>query len=215
MKKVDLAGTVRTANGSKSAERLRRDKQIPCVLYGGDQVVHFSADEASLGKVVFTPETYRVELDLDGRKVMALLQETQFHPLSDRIVHVDFMEMSEDKEVRVTLGLKLTGQSMGVRKGGRLNQIKRKLRVQGLPGRLPEHLEFDVANVDLGQSIRVRDLKFSGLSIMEPGNEVVLTVRMAKKEAEPASAAPVAATAAAPAASAPAEEAKKVEPAKK
>ncbi|MCB9168767.1 MAG: 50S ribosomal protein L25 [Flavobacteriales bacterium] len=214
MKKVDLAGLVRTASGSKNAERLRREKQIPCVLYGGDQVVHFSVDEAALNKVVFTPETYRVALDLDGTRVMALLQETQFHPLTDRLLHVDFMQMAEDKDVKVVLALKLVGQSSGVRKGGRLNQIKRKLRVQGLPGVMPEHLEYDVTDLDLGQSIRVRDLSFPGLVILEPESEVVITVRMAKKEAETAAAtaAPAAAT---PAAVGPTEEAKKAEPAKK
>jgi len=221
MKKVALTGTLREANGTKNAASLRRNKQVPCVLYGGGKVVHFAADEASLGKLVFTAEAYRVELDLDGNKVMAKIQETQFHPTSDKIIHTDFVELAEDKAAKVSLSLKLTGLAAGVRKGGNLNQAMRKLRVSGLPANLPEHLEYNIDTLELGQSVRVRDLKFDGL---EKPTDVVVKVNMPKKEAEvvaaPVVGAPAAAAAAAPAAGAagaapPATAgAKKAEPAK-
>jgi large subunit ribosomal protein L25 len=201
---------VRTTTGTKNADQLRREKQVPCVLYGGGSVTHFATDEAALGKVVHTAEAYRIELDLGGRKVMAKLQETQFHPVSDKILHADFIELAEDKPARVSLSLRLKGQPAGVRKGGKLNQTLRKLEVKGLPGQLPEHLEYDVEHVEIGQNVRVRDLKFSGLEVLNKPEEVVLKVSVPKKEAEvaPAAAAPAAAAAAAPAADAKKAEAK-------
>ncbi|MBV6404094.1 MAG: 50S ribosomal protein L25 [Flavobacteriales bacterium] len=212
MKKVELTGAVRNATGTRNADQLRRAKQVPCVLYGGGSVTHFATDEAALGKVVHTPEAYRIELDLGGRKVMAKLQETQFHPVSDKILHADFIELAEDKPARVSLSLRLKGQPAGVRKGGKLNQTLRKLEVKGLPGQLPEHLEYDVEHVELGQNVRVRDLKFSGLELLNKPEEVVLKVSMPKKEAEAAPAAAAApAAGAAPAAAPAAGDAKKPE----
>ncbi|MBL8009357.1 MAG: 50S ribosomal protein L25 [Flavobacteriales bacterium] len=208
MKKVELTGAVRTTTGTKNADQLRREKQVPCVLYGGGSVTHFATDAAALGKVVHTPEAYRIELDLGGRKVMAKLQETQFHPVSDAILHADFIELAEDKPARVSLSLRLKGQPAGVRKGGKLNQTLRKLVVSGLPSQLPEHLEYDVEHVEIGQNVRVRDLKFAGIEVLNKPEEVVLKVSVPKKEAE---AAPAAAAAAAPAAAAPAADAKKAE----
>lgn len=205
MKKVELTGAVRTTTGTKNADQLRREKQVPCVLYGGGSVTHFATDEAALGKVVHTPDAYRIELDLEGRKVMAKLQETQFHPVSDQILHADFIELAEDKPARVTLSLRLKGQPSGVRKGGKLNQTLRKLEVKGLPGQLPEHLEYDVEHVEIGQNVRVRDLTFAGIEVLNKPEEVVLKVSVPKKEAEAAPAA------AAPAAAAPAADAKKAE----
>lgn len=202
MKKVTITGTTREVNGSKNASLLRRDKKVPCVLYGGGQVVHFAVGEAELGKLVFTPEVYRVELVIDGASTMALIHETQFHPTSDKVVHVDFLLLDENKEARVTLALKLTGQSAGVRAGGKLNQVMRKLRVKGLPAVLPEHIEVDVTDLGLGQALRVRDLKLEGLTVLEPASEVVATIKLAKQskeEAATANAAPGATPAAAPA----------------
>lgn len=201
MKKVEITATKRASEGTKGATTLRRAKRVPCVLYGGSGTVHFSVDEAALRKLVFTGETYRVELDIDGDKRMALLHEKQFHPVSDAIIHCDFMEMSENKEAKVSLAVKLKGQSAGVKKGGILSQPLRKLRVKGLPGSLPEHLEVDITDLDLNHSIHVSDLKFPGISIVERPTDVVASVKVAKKEEE-AAATPAAAGAAAPAAGA-------------
>ncbi len=196
MKKVELSGSVRTENGSKGAIQLRREKRVPCVLYGGDRNLSFSLDEAPLNKLIHTPEVYRFELDIDGQKVMAMVHDKQFHPTSDRLLHVDFFELNESKEARVTLSLRLVGQSPGVRKGGKLSQPLRKLRVKGLPTVIPDHLEYDVNTLDLGDSIRVSDLKFPGVSVMERATDVVVAVKMPKKVEEPAPGTPAAAGAA-------------------
>ena len=124
MNKIALSGTVRDHIGTKHAAQLRRAKRVPCVLYGGGSTVHFSVEEAALRKVVFTPEQNSIELDLGGSKTLAMVHQKQFHPLSDRVIHVDFMEMKEDREARVQLSIRLKGQPAGVREGGKLNQTK-------------------------------------------------------------------------------------------
>lgn len=201
MNKVSLSGTPRTTIGTKGAAQLRREKRVPCVLYGGDATVHFSVEEAALRKVVFTPEVNEIELDLNGTKTLALVHEKQFHPLTDRVIHVDFMEMKEDRETRVLLSVHLKGQPIGVRNGGKLNQNMRKLRVVGLPANIPQHLDVDVAELDINDSIRVSDLNYKGLTLLERPTDVVVGVRMIKKVEEVAAvAATPAAGAAAPAA---------------
>ncbi len=219
MKKVELTATKRASEGTKGAAALRRAKRVPCVMYGGAGAVHFSVDEMALRKLVFTPDAYRIELDIEGDKRMALLHEKQFHPVTDAIIHCDFVEMSENKEARVSLAVKLKGQSVGVKKGGILSQPLRKVRVKGLPGSLPESLEVDITNLELNHSIHVSDLKFPGITIAERLTDVVASVKMAKKEEEVAPTAAAgtsapAAGAAAPAAAAPAADAKKAEAAK-
>ena len=195
MKKVTITGAKRELNGTKNAEALRREKKVPCVLYGGETIQHFSVDEAAIGKLVFTPEVFRVELDIDGQKNMAFIQETQFHPVSDRIQHVDFLALDETKEAQVTLSIKLSGQSIGVRNGGNLSQVKRKLRVKGLPSDLPEHLDIDITKLEVGQSLRIRDLDIKGLTVLEPASEVVAHVKMPKQSKEDVAAAAAAAAA--------------------
>lgn len=216
MKKVELTATKRASEGSKGAVTLRRAKRVPCVLYGGSSTTHFSVDEAALRKLVFTPESYRIELDIDGEKRMALLHDKQFHPVSDAILHCDFMEMSDTKEAKVSLAVKLKGQAAGIKAGGILSQPLRKLRVRGLPSALPEHLEVDITNLEINHSIHVSDLKFPGITIAEKASDVVASVKVAKKEevatvaATATTAAPAAGAAAAPAAA----DAKKGEAAK-
>lgn len=205
MNKVALSGTPRTNTGTKGAAQLRREKRVPCVLYGGEGTVHFSVDEAALRKIVFSPEVNEIELDLDGTKTFALVHEKQFHPISDRVIHVDFMEMKEDRETKVLLSVHLKGQPVGVRNGGKLNQNMRKLRVIGLPARIPQHLEVNVADLDINDSIKVSDLKYEGLVLLERPNDVVAAVKMIKKVEEEAPAVAAAAVpGAAPAAGAPA-----------
>ena len=205
MNKVTLSGAVRQQVGTKDAAQLRRGKRVPCVLYGGQGVVHFSVDEAALRKVVFTPEVNGVELDIDGNKTLAMVHQKQFHPVSDRVIHVDFMEMKEDREAKVLLAVRLTGQAAGVRKGGKLSQTMRKVRVKGLPAAIPAHLDVDVSELDVNQSIHIRDLKLKGLTPLERPDAVVAAVKVPKQVEE---AAPAAAPAATPAAAAKTAEAK-------
>ena len=199
MNKIELTGTPRTSTGTKYAAQLRRAKQVPCVLYGGANTIHFSVDEAALGKVVFTAEMSGIELDIAGAKTLALVHEKQFHPTTDRVIHVDFVELNENKETQAYLSIRLKGQPIGVRKGGNLNQNMRKMRVKGLPSTFPTHLEVNVAELDINNSIHVSDLKFAGLTLLERPDDVVVSVKVAKKVEEVA----VVATAAVPGAAAP------------
>lgn len=215
MNKITLTGSSRTQTGTKYAAQLRRKNQVPCVLYGGKETVHFSVDEAALGKAVFTAEMNGIEIELDGTKTLALVKQKQFHPVTDRVVHVDFVELNENKETVAHLSVRLKGQPVGVRKGGYLSHNMRKLRVKGLPSKFPSHLEVNIADLDLNKSIHVSDLNFEGLTLMERLDDVVVSVKMAKKqeEAAPAAGAP-GAGAAAPTAAAPAADAKKAAEAK-
>lgn len=186
MKKVELTASARTVDGTKGAAALRRSKRIPCVMYGGADTVHFSLEEGALNKIVFSPDAYRFEIEIDGTKRLAQLKEKQFHPVTDRILHLDFLEMSEDKEAKVSLSLRLNGQSAGVRKGGKLSQAMRKLWVKGLPKDLPQHLDLDITDLDVNQSLRVRDLKFPNLTLVDKPMDVVVVVKAPKKEKEAA-----------------------------
>ncbi|MBP8822026.1 MAG: 50S ribosomal protein L25 [Flavobacteriales bacterium] len=206
MKNVELIGTKRELKGTTGAQQLRRSKLVPCVLYGGKEVVHFSVEERALGKIVNSPLAHHVELVIDGEKHPAVLQDKQFQPVTDALIHVDFMVAAPDQEVRMGLIVRATGQSAGVRKGGKLNQAMRKVRVKGMPAAVPEVLELDVTGMDMGDSIRVQDIKLPGLTMLDKPNEVILAVKAVKKAAE-------AAVTPAAGAAAPAE--KKAEPAKK
>ena len=197
MNKVALSGSPRTQTGTKYAAQLRRDQRVPCVLYGGGSTVHFSVDEAELKKIVFTPEMNSIELDIEGNKTLAMVQEKQFHPTSDRVTHVDFIELKEDREARVLLSVRLNGQPAGVREGGKLSQIKRKLLVKGLPANIPQHLDVDVTELKLNGTVHVNDLKYKGITFLERPMDVVASVKLPKKVEEA-----VAVTAGAPAAGA-------------
>lgn len=212
MNTVTLIGTVRKEAGTKHAAQLRREKRVPCVLYGGKAAIHFSVEEAALNKLVFTPEVSGIELQLDGTTTMAMIQEKQFHPTTDRVIHVDFIELDETKPAKVRLSLRTAGQPVGVRKGGKLNQTMRKVRVKGLPADIPSHLDLDVSELDLNESVHISDLNFKGLTILERPNDVVVSVKVSKKEEKVTTeaAAPAAGAAAtAPAASPEAKPAKK------
>lgn len=202
MNTIALSGIIRTNLGTKYAAQLRRTKQVPCVLYGGENTLHFSVDGAALKKLIITPELNGAEIELDGKKVLAMVQEKQFHPVTDEILHVDFVELDEKIEATASLSVRLMGQPIGVRKGGKLSQTLRKLRVSGLPGKLPGHIDLDIADLDINKSILVSDMKIEGLTFLDNEEDVVVSVKMAKKkEEEAAAAAPAAgAKAAAPAA---------------
>ncbi len=197
MNTIALNGALRPELGTKYAAQLRRAKRVPCVLYGNGPATHFSVDEAALRKVVFTPEVQGVEIDLEGRKVLAMVQEKQFHPITDRVIHVDFMEVDPSREAKVLLAVRLKGQPVGVRKGGKLTQVMRKVRVKGAPSAIPAVLEIDVTELDLNQSIHVGDLKLNGLTPMDREDAVVVSLKMPKKVEEAAPAAAAAAPAAA------------------
>lgn len=189
MNTIALSGTPRTNLGTKYAAQLRRNKQVPCVLYGGENTIHFSVDAAALKKIIFTPELNGVEIALEGKTILAMVKDKQFQSVTDEILHVDFIELNEQEEATAMLTVRLKGQPIGVRKGGKLSHNLRKVRVSGLPAKLPAFLELDIADLDINKSIQVSDLSFDGLTLLENEEDVVVAVKLAKKQEEAATAA--------------------------
>ncbi len=181
MKKAQLSGSARTNVGKKDTSALRKEGRVPCVLYGNGDQIHFSVRAVDLQKIIFSPDVYQIELDIDGgKKAMAIIQEKQMHPVKDTPVHVDFLELSDDKPVKLKLPVRTTGIAPGVVNGGKLRTPYRMLKVMGLPANLPDAVTIDISNLKIGQSIRVSDININGVKILEPANAVVIAVKMAR-----------------------------------
>jgi large subunit ribosomal protein L25 len=180
MKKAQLSGSIRTNVGKKDAKALRNADLVPCVLYGQGSQTHFSARKLDVERLIFTPEVYQVELDIDGKKAVAIIKDIQQDPVKDAVRHVDFFELSDSKPVKVGLPVRLTGASRGVLAGGKLLQVFRRLTVVGLPADLPEAIVIDITKLRIGQSIRVGQIESNGLTFLEPQNAVVVSVKMAR-----------------------------------
>ncbi len=180
MKKAQLSGSLRANVGKKDAKALRNAGQVPCVLYGQGEQTHFSVRSVDLEKLIFSPDVYQVELDIDGTKKVAIIQDLDMHPVKDKPLHIDFLELSDDKPVKVQLPLRHSGSPIGVMNGGKLRQPYRKLRVVGLPGDLPEAVTVEIGDLRIGQSVRISDLNVEGVTFLEPANAVILAVKMAR-----------------------------------
>ncbi|HRP52896.1 MAG TPA: 50S ribosomal protein L25/general stress protein Ctc [Fluviicola sp.] len=180
MKVAQLSGSPRANVGKKDAKALRAAGQVPCVLYGQGSQIHFSLDDVKVEKLIYNPDVFKIELDVDGKKVNAVIQDLQQHPVTDKVMHIDFLELNDKKPVKIALPVRLTGSSRGVMAGGKLMQVFRRLRVVGLPGALPEAITIDISGLRIGQSIRVKDLETEGLTIAEAKNAVVVAVKMAR-----------------------------------
>lgn len=184
MKTIAINASTRSALGSKNAAHLRKEESVPGVLYGGKENVHFSLSALDIKRLTHTPLTYIVELDLEGSKSKALLKDVQYHPLTDRAIHVDFIEIVEGKPSLVELSIKLVGQSSGVRQGGKLSQPLRRIKVSGNANILPEELEVDISNLKIGDTIRVKDLKSDGVEFLGRPDGVVAAVKTARTVVE-------------------------------
>ena len=184
MKVSSLSGSVRSNVGKKDAAALRRADLVPCVLYGQGTQTHFSAKKNDIEKLVFTPEVYQVELDIDGQKATAIIQDIQQDPIKGTVRHIDFFQLDANKPVRVGLPVRLTGASRGVLAGGNLLQVFRRLTVVGLPGSLPDAITIDITKLRIGQSIRVSQIDSNDLKFLEPANAVVVSVKMARGAAK-------------------------------
>lgn len=180
MKKAQLSGSLRANVGKKDAKALRNAGQVPCVLYGTGEQTHFSVRSVDLEKLIFSPDVFQVELDIDGTKKMAIMQVIDMHPVKDKPMHIDFLELVDSKPVKVELPLRYTGAAIGVMNGGKLRQPYRKLRVIGLPGDLPEAVTVDITKLKIGQSIRISDIDLGPVTFLEPSNAVVMAVKMAR-----------------------------------
>ncbi|HYG51203.1 MAG TPA: 50S ribosomal protein L25/general stress protein Ctc [Flavobacteriales bacterium] len=200
MKSVSLSGSLRTNVGKKDAAALRKSGNVPCVIYGGKEQIHFTAKELDLSKMIWSSDAYEVKLTVGGKDHRAIVQDIQFHPVNDRLVHVDFLEIAEDKKVKFQIPVKLTGAAEGVKKGGRLIQNFRKLTVLGLPKHLPDTIDVAIDHLNIGDGVRVRELKVEGLTFLDNASSYVVSVQVTRNVEEPAAAAATPAASATPAA---------------
>jgi large subunit ribosomal protein L25 len=184
MKTVSLSGSPRENVGKKGAASLRTEDKIPAVIYGGKQQIHFSIPENEAKKLVFTPNGYLVDISVDGKSFKVILQEKQLHPVTDKILHLDFLEISDSKPFKVNLPVKLEGFSRGVRNGGKLTQNFRNLKVFGLAKNMPEAIGIDISPIKIGEKRRVSDLDVNGLKFLDPSNAVVVGVQTARAAIE-------------------------------
>ena len=181
MKTFELKGEIREGFGKKAARAYRREGLVPCVLYGGhgEENVNFVVKQGDVRNLFYTSEVYLVNLDL-GKKMMSMMQEAQFHPVKDDVLHIDFLHVFEDKPVVIDIPVRLKGLAAGVKSGGKLSLDMRKLKVKALPANLPEELVIDVTNLELGKSIQVGELSFEGLEILTGKNAVVCRVQLTR-----------------------------------
>ncbi len=177
MKTFDLKGTLRTDLGKKATKKVRKEDSIPCVLYGSGEPVHFTGNEKEFGQVIYTPSTFQINLDIDGKICPAIMKDIQFHPVSDKPLHIDFIRIVDEKPVNVSIPVRLEGFAKGVQQGGKLKLEMRRVKVSGLINNLPDELLLDVTNVEVGQSIKVRDLSYSEFNILDPKNAVIASVK--------------------------------------
>ncbi|HET7732880.1 MAG TPA: 50S ribosomal protein L25/general stress protein Ctc [Paludibacter sp.] len=180
MKSFDLKGTVRTGLGKKATKAERVAENVPCVLYGTAENVHFTTTVSEIRKLVYTPEVFVVNLEIEGKVTKAIMKALQFHPVTDKVLHLDFLAISEDKPVIVNLPVKLEGLAEGVKAGGKLALEMRNLKVKGLYTQIPENIVIDVTELGLGKTIQVAKVSVPNLEILNAKNAVVAQVKLTR-----------------------------------
>ena len=195
MKTVSISGSARQNVGKKDARDLRLQGRIPCVVYGGEEQIMFTAAEKDLIQLFNKPEVCFVDLDIDGKKIKAVPQDSQFHKVTDALLHVDFLELRDDRPIRMAVPLLTTGNAAGVLKGGKLVKRMRRLRLRALPANMPENITVDVTNLDIAQEVKVKDLcsdkyQIMEYQIMEDMTAAVVLVKSTRNAQAAAAAAP-------------------------
>jgi large subunit ribosomal protein L25 len=181
MKTIDLKGTARKDLKKSAVKALRRAGQVPCVVYGnGSENIHFTVDEKELKNLVYTPNVYLVNLDIDGKVSLSVMREIQFHPVTDKILHIDFYAVDAAKPIAIDVPVAISGNSEGVRAGGKLHILNRKIKVSALPEDLPDTLPVDITNLALGKIITAGDLSFDKVNIITPKTTIICTVKMTR-----------------------------------
>lgn len=180
MQTIKINGTARKDFGKKYAKAARREGQVPCIIYGGSEEVAFTIDAKELGQLIYTPNSYIIELNIDGKIEKAVMREVQFHPVREQILHVDFYRVQEGKPVAVNVPVRLTGNAEGVKIGGKLQLATRKLTVKGLVEFIPDEIVVDVTPLQVGQTIFVGDLKHENLTFVTPATTAVCAVRVTR-----------------------------------
>lgn len=190
MKSIKVLGSSRTEVGKKATNALRKAGLVPCNLYGVEKEAKaFSVPVEGLRKLVYTPDIHIVDLEIDGKEVKAVMKDIQFHPVKDTILHVDFYQVTEDKPIIMAVPVKLEGLADGVRAGGKLVQVQRRLKVKAIYSAIPEILKVDVTSLGLGKSIKVGDLSYEGLELASVKESLVASVKTTRASAAAAAAA--------------------------
>ena len=181
MKSITINGSKRESVGKTSTKALRNAGEVPCVLYGGDGPVHFSAPELAFSKLVYTANAYTVVIAINEKESYpAVLQDIQFHPVTDKILHIDFYQLFDDKKIAMDIPVRIVGNSIGVKLGGNLQRNRRKLRIKALPANLPDYIEIDITELNIGNRVYVKELLNDRYEFLHPDNTVVCQVRRAR-----------------------------------
>jgi large subunit ribosomal protein L25 len=183
MKSVSISGSPRANVGKKDAKALRNAKQVPCVLYGGKEQVHFTALETEFKNLIYTPDVHTVDLNIGGKKYNAILQEAQFHKISDNLLHVDFLEIAAGKAVTMNIPVRTTGTSPGVRNGGKLVKKLKTMKVKGPVDKMPDEITIAIDKMEIGSSVRVSDITLEGLTLLNAANVTVVSVETTRAAA--------------------------------
>lgn len=180
MNLVAITAQKREQLGTKFSKELRRAGNVPCVVYGGESPVHFYAAAADFRKVIYTPNVYKIEVELDGTTIPCMIQDIQFHPVSDDVLHIDFIQLIEGKPVTIDVPVRLIGNARGVRNGGKMKRVLRKLKIKATPDNLPDAIEHDITNLRIGQSVRVSDLSTQGFDIVNSPSAVLVSIKTSR-----------------------------------
>jgi len=184
MKTLAINVKEREKVGKTNTRTLRNQGNVPCVLYGGEKQVTFYAHENDFRKLVYTPDTFLVQLDFNGKKIRAIMKDIQFHPLTDKILHIDFLEVFEDKAVTVSIPVVLNGAAAGVRNGGVLMFRRNKIITKGLIANLPDAIELNIEHLEIGMFTYIKDLDIEGCEFIAPDNSVIVGVKTARAAIE-------------------------------
>jgi large subunit ribosomal protein L25 len=180
MKKVSMSGSLRENVGKKDAKKQRAEGKVVCVLYGGEEQIHFTVDNNAFNKIIFSPDVFVVDLEIDGKNYSAILQDVQYHPVSDRTLHADFLQLLDGKAVVISLPVKLEGVAPGVIKGGVLNKKLRNIPVKGMVNDMPDRITVDISKLNIGDTIQIKDVDFGGLECQLKESLLVVGVKTAR-----------------------------------
>ncbi len=187
MRTLEIVAEQRKKTGKKETSKLRKEGNVPCVMYGGEEIIHFYSHANNFKELVYSPIVYVVTINLNGKKYKSVLKDIQFHPVTDDISHIDFIQVFDDKPVTVSVPVNLTGESVGLKAGGKLRLKRRRLTIRGPINKLPDKLDIDITDLDIGQTIKIHELSYEGIEILDPPRAMVVAVissRLAMKGME-------------------------------
>lgn len=178
MKTVSMSGSLRENVGKKDTKALRSEDKVPCVLYGGsEQQIKFSVPKKDFIPLLFTPDTNYVKINIEGKEHNAILQDIQYHPVNDEVLHADFLRIFDDKPIKIAVPVKTTGTAPGVLQGGKLNLKMRKVKLYGLPNDIPQEVVVDISKLNIGQGIKVSEISVPKVEFMEVKSSVIVAVK--------------------------------------